>query len=231
MHDQLIDAIREFTHTILNPYDLDDLLDRLTRRVTSALGASGAGIMLERRTNELEFAAASDASVREVERVQDRMGEGACHEAFMTNRIVVVNDLRETQRWPSYRRGAVELGLLSVIGVPLNTWGRTIGVLNVYRDRAGRWSADDVDACEILAAMGAGYILNATEIREQHELTENLQAALDSRGVIERAKGILMARQGIDAETAFKALRQASMDSNRKLREIAQDLVEATASS
>ena len=225
MDGQLIDAVREFTRTILNPYDLDDLLDRLVDRVTEALRAAGAGIMLESRAGALQFAAASGASVREVELVQDHAGTGACHEAFVTNQIVVVGDLRSAGRWPGYTERAVSLGLLAVIGVPLHAWGRTIGVLNVYRNSAGEWTADDVEACEILAGLGAGYILNATQMQAQHELTENLQAALNSRGIIERAKGILMEREGVDADTAFKALRQASMDSNRKLREIAQDLV------
>ena len=161
-----------------------------------------------------------------MERVQDRIGEGACHEAYTTNQLILVDDLRRAERWPAYSLRAVELGLLSVAGVPLNAWGRTIGVLNVYRSEAGEWTTEDVEACEILGAMGAGYILNATQLRAQHELTENLQAALTSRGIIERAKGILMERERIDADTAFKALRQASMDSNRKLREIAQELVE-----
>ena len=202
MRDQLIGAIREFTQTILNPYDLDDLLDRLIDRATVMLGAAGAGIMLENRQGGLEFAAASDPVVRQVERLQDRAQTGACHEAFTTDQVVVVADLRTTHRWPPYTRRAIELGLLSVIGVPLNAWGQTIGVLNVYRETAGEWTVDDVEACEILAAMGAGYIINATQLTAQRTLAENLQAALESRGIIERAKGILMAREGVDAEMA-----------------------------
>ena len=225
MDDRLIDGVREFTQTILNPYDLEDLLDRLMDRVTATLRAAGAGIMLESREGELEFAAASDSVVRQVERLQDRVGTGACHEAFHTNQLIVMADLRKTDRWPPYTRRALELGLLSVIGVPLHAWGRTIGVLNVYRDTAGEWTAEDVEACEILGAMGAGYILNAAQLKTQNTLAENLQAALQSRGIIERAKGMLMERDGVNADTAFKVLRQASMDRNRKLREIAQEIV------
>ena len=225
MEDRLLDAVHEFTQTILNPFDREDLLDRLMDRVTATLKAAGAGIMLEDRDGELEFAAASNSTARQVERLQDRAGTGACHEAFHTNQLVVVADLRDDDRWPPYTRRAVDLGLLSVIGVPLRAWGRTIGVLNVYRDRAGEWTDEDVEACEILGAMGAAYILNATQLLAQHEVAENLQSALVSRGIIERAKGILMERKGIDAEAAFKTLRQASMDSNRKLRDIAQEIV------
>ena len=225
MDDRLLDAVREFTESILLPFDRDYLLDRLVEHATSALRATGSGIMLEGAAGRLEFAAASDSVIREVERVQDRAETGACYEAYTTNQVVPVPDLRDTDRWPPYTAWALDVGLRSVIGVPLRAWGRTIGVLNVYRDRVDEWTPADIDACQILAAMGAGYILNATQMQAQQDLTENLQAALESRATIERAKGILMERERIDADAAFKTLRQAAAENNRKLQDIAQEIV------
>jgi GAF domain-containing protein len=222
----LIDVIHEFTNSLLNPYDLDELLVRLTGHATAVLDAAGAGIMLESRDGSLDFAAASCPAVTEIERHQDHVRSGTCHEAFVTNTTITVDDIEATDRWPTYRAKALELGLRSVIGVPLNAHGQTIGVLNVYRPEPGPWSSDDVEACEILAAMGAGYILHANQLRASQELAEQLQEALDSRAIIERAKGLLMATEQVDAETAFKGLRQASMDANRKLRDIARDIVD-----
>jgi GAF domain-containing protein len=222
----LIDVIHEFTNSLLNPYDLDELLVRLTGHATAVLDAAGAGIMLESRDGSLDFAAASCPAVTEIERHQDHVRSGACHEAYVTNTTITVDDIETADRWPTYRTKALELGLSSVIGVPLNAHGQTIGVLNVYRADPGPWSSEDVEACEILAAMGAGYILHANQLRASQELAEQLQEALDSRAIIERAKGLLMATEQVDAETAFKGLRQASMDANCKLRDIARDIVD-----
>lgn len=219
-------AIREFTQAIVNPFDLDDLLDRLVRHATDVLDAAGAGIMLQDRHGRLDFASASSGTITEAERHQDHVGSGACHEAFCSNRTIVVADLELAGRWPTYTPKVLALGLRAVIGVPLNAQGETIGVLNVYRSTPTPWTEDDVEACEILAAMGAGYVLHANQLVASQRLTDQLHEALDSRMVIERAKGILMAKHDIDADTAFEELRRASMDSNRKLRDVARETVQ-----
>jgi AmiR/NasT family two-component response regulator len=101
-------------------------------------------------------------------------------------------------------------------------------MLNVYRDHASAWSEDDVEACEILAAMGAAYILGATQQRASSTLTEQLQHALDARVVIEQAKGFLMSRDQVGSEEALAVLRQDARSDNRKLRDVAQELLDAT---
>lgn len=120
----------------------------------------------------------------------------------------------------------VELGLRAVIGVPLTAWGQTIGVLNLYRDRPTSWSDTDIEGAEMLAAMGASYIPGATRMQVQNELAENLHAALAARGTIERAKGIIMQREGVDAHTAFDRLRTTSTNGNQKLRDVARQIIE-----
>jgi AmiR/NasT family two-component response regulator len=107
----------------------------------------------------------------------------------------------------------------------MHAWGRIIGVLNVYRDQPGPWSPEDVEAAEILTAMGAAYVLHADQARAQHELTEQLQQALESRDVIGQAKGILMARHGVAADVAFEMLRRVSQDTNVKVRAVAEKVV------
>jgi GAF domain-containing protein len=226
--EQLLEAIREFTTAILNPYDLQDLLHRLLDHTTIVTGAQGAGIMLEGRDG-LGFAAASDDLVIDVEVTQDRVESGPCHEAFRTNEIVAVDDLSAEDRWPAYRQRATELGFQAVVGIPLNAWGRTIGVLDLYRRAAGPLDDAEVDAAEIMATMGAGYILHAHQSVAQHELATQLQSALESRDTIGQAKGILMARHGVDADEAFGMLRTLSQRTNHKLRDVARDLVEGGA--
>jgi len=226
INEQLLDAIREFTGAILNPFDLDELLHRLTRQATDAIDAVGAGIMLTADDGQLEFVAASEQLVVEAERHQHLVREGACHEAHASNRLVVVEDLVTETRWPEYRPRVIQLGLRAVLGVPMNAHGQTIGVINIYRDRPTRWSDEDIASAEILASMGAGYILNANHMRAQHTLAQQLQDAIASRDIIGQAKGILMAQLGLDADAAFDLLRTISQQQNLKLREVAQDLVE-----
>jgi GAF domain-containing protein len=230
INEQLLDAIREFTGTILNPFDLDELLHRLTHHATAVVGAVGAGIMLTDQDGRLGFVAASEQLIIEAERHQDQVRQGACHEAHASNEVVVSDDLASESRWPDYTYRVLELGLQSVLGVPMNAHGQTIGVINVYRDHPSGWSADDIAAAEILAAMGAGYILNANQLRAQHALAEQLEAAIESRDVIGQAKGLLMAQTGVDADGAFELLRSMSQQQNRKLRDLAQTLVERRSS-
>lgn len=225
MPERLRQAVHEFVRTMHNPYDLDDLLDRLLAHATSALGCAGAGIMLEDDRGRLAFAAASSEMVMQVERVQSETHTGVCYEAFTKGEVLAVSDLTVTDRWAGYAERVVEFGLRAVIGVPLTAWGQTIGVLNLYRDRPTSWSDADVEAAEMLAAMGASYILGATRMQAQSELAEQLQTALASRGTIERAKGIIMQREGVDADAAFDRLRTVSMNRNQKLRDVARAII------
>src|SRR5690606_10342392 len=106
------------------------------------------------------------------------------------------------ERWPTYAERVLGLGFQAVVGVPMNVHGTTIGVLNVYREVPGPWDPDDVEVCGILADMAAGYVLYATALEGQAELSRQLDTALHSRAVIEQAKGVLMANQHIDEATA-----------------------------
>jgi GAF domain-containing protein len=226
IHDDLIQVIREFTGSIINPYDLDELLHRLMRHATQVVDAAGAGIMLASEGSGLDFVAASDERVVEAEEHQAELETGACFEAYAINRLVVVEDLAQDDRWPEYSRRVTGLGLHSVLGIPMNAFGQTIGVINFYREPPSTWTDEDVNTAEIITAMGAGYILNANQLRAQHTLSEQLHAAIESRDVIGQAKGILMARGHVGADEAFELLRQRSQQHNQKLRQVAQRLID-----
>jgi signal transduction protein with GAF and PtsI domain len=227
MNEGLHEVLREFTGAILNPYDLDELLHRLTGHTMDLLDASGCGIMLQNDEGRLAFAAASDDGVVRVELHQEQVSEGACHDAYQRNELIIIEDIRTGgNEWPGYRDRVVDAGFHAVLGVPMNAVGRTIGVMNVYRQTPGPWSDADVEAAQILTAVGAGYIVHANDLRAHHDLTDNLQAAITSRDLIGQAKGIIMEREGVDAEEAFGLLRTLSQRENRKLREIAQLVVD-----
>jgi signal transduction protein with GAF and PtsI domain len=226
MTDRLAEVLAEFTRTIVNPFDPDELLDQLIRHTLSVLEAGAAGLMLADTHGDLQFAAASGQKAAQMEKVQEGTQTGVCYHAFTTNQVVIANDLDDLQRWPIYTDRALELGFGSVLGVPLNASGQTIGVLNVYREEASVWTERDVELCEVLAAMGASYILSSSQLRAQHDIADSLQTALTSRVVIEQAKGILMATEDVDGTTAFETIRKASRDNNRKLRDVAQEIVD-----
>lgn len=220
----LLAAVREFTTTILNPYDLQELLQRLTAHATTVTGTDGAGIMLA-GARGLGFAAAWPESVVDIEVTQDRVESGPCHDAFTSGTPTVVDDLRVEHRWPEYRERALELGFRAIAGFPMHAWGETIGVLDLYRRHPGPWTGDVLDTAEIMTSMGAGYVLHANQLKAQHELAEQLQTALESRDTIGQAKGLLMARHRIGADEAMDLLRETSQRTNVKLRDVAARLV------
>jgi GAF domain-containing protein len=221
---ELLDALRTFTREIVNPYDPQELLHRLTDQAVTLTRSRSAGVMLAGHKG-LGFAAASDDDAVEIELVQDRIQAGPCYDAFTTNHRQAVADLRGTTTWGEYRDRALALGSRSVLGVPLHAAGQTIGVLNVYRTDAGTWGQGDIDAAEVLASMAAAYVMHASRSRSQNDLAEQLQYALEGRDLIGQAKGILIARHGLSADEAFEALRVCSQNTNTKLRDVAEKLV------
>jgi GAF domain-containing protein len=225
----LLEAIQEFTTTILNPYDLPELLHRVTGHATAVTDAQGAGMMLA-EDGQLEFTAASHEHVTELERLEGRIHTGASHDAFASRQAVAIDNLRADaahQRWPQYAERALDFGYQAVLSIPMIACGQTIGVLTIYRTSAGSWGAEVVEAAKILTAMGAGYILHASELRAQHTLTDRLSRALESRDVIGQAKGILMARHQVGADEAFDMLRSMSQSTNVKLRDLARGVIES----
>lgn len=224
--DQLLGVIREFTENVVNPFDLDELLHRLLRHAMEVVDAAGAGMMLAGDKGELHFVAASEERVVDAEREQAKLESGACFEAYTTGRIVVAEDLETETRWPRYASHVAGLGLRAVLGVPMHASGQRIGVLNLYQERPTRWTEDQMTMAEIVTTMGAGYVLNANQLRAQHDLGEQLHAAIESRDLIGQAKGILMSRGQVSGDEAFELLRARSQQQNRKLREVAQSVID-----
>lgn len=219
--------IQRFTATLLDPFDGDLVLHNLTASALDLLTARGCGIMLVGQDGELSFAAASHDDIVAIERHQEHAHEGACFQAFHEDRIVTVTELSEAEAlWPRYARRLADAGLCSVLGLPLHAFGTAIGVMNIYRDTAGPWSATDVTAAQILGSLGASAVVYSSDVTAQRDVATQLRAAITSRDTIGQAKGIIMEREQVDADTAFQLLRDASQRANRKLREVATAIVE-----
>ena len=224
-------AFRDFTHAVLEPYDVDRMLQLLTDQVVEVLGIDGAGVSLATGDGKhLQFLTATDDDVAAVEEHQVAAGEGPCHEAYLAGQPVTVADLQVEDRWPSYRKVARERGVAAVAGVPMPVSHQRIGALNLYRHLPHRWGDEELEAAQLLADMAAGYMIHANRADDEKARSEdNLQRALESRDVIGQAKGILMFQHQLSSQDSFELLRRTSNDRNVKLREIAAHIVETGA--
>lgn len=225
-HQRLSDVLIEFSRRPVGDYDVMDILSVLCDRAEEILPVDGAGVMLRTRENHLRFVAASDDTVQHIEALQIELGEGPCVQAYETNEQVVVTDLVASRRFPRFGPRAIELGMRAVYSFPMRFEERRIGALNLYRGEPGPFAVADGVAGQVLADIATTAILNAQSGEQTSRLVEQLQQALDSRVVIEQAKGKLSEQLGVDVGTAFEHLRRYARRRGLKLHAVAAQVVE-----
>lgn len=202
----LLGAFEEYARALLSPYDVGEMLYRLTDQVVEVLDVDGAGVSIA-RDGRLAFLAATGSAVGTVEAHQERAGDGPCHDSFNHGTQVRIDDLTANQRWPEHRDIALETGFKALAAVPMPAEGRRIGALDLYSVESHEWTDDEVRCAQILANMATGYVLNNLKLSESRNLTERLQTALDTRIVVEQAAGVLCGRHDIDPPEAHDLLR------------------------
>jgi GAF domain-containing protein len=218
-------ALAEFARTLTRGYDVYDVLHVLTHQVRDVLDLDGAGVTLS-EDGRLRFVTADRDQLAPLERAQLEHAEGPCVDAVRSGAPVLVTDLRaERERWPEYTRQADALGIRATASVPMQTDRETIGTLYLYSARPRTWTEAEVTAARVLADMATGYVRNASELERQRRLTEQLQEALDTRVVIEQAKGVVAASRGITVDEAFRVLRKHANDRGATLRVVADAVV------
>lgn len=200
----------------------------VVRRVVDAavelFGVDGAGMLLFSPDEALHHLADTDPPGKAFEEAQEKLGDGPCVAAYVTDAPVCSTDLGSDARWPDLAPVA-EQGVRSVCGVPVRLGSTPIGTLNVYRDRPHEWDESETRA---LTAYGTviGDLLGASAARHRSDETaQQLRHALDYRVPIERAIGYLMASTGADATTAFSRLRSAARNSRRKIVDLAAEVL------
>lgn len=169
---------------------------------------------------------ATTAWARELDEWQYEHGEGPCLEADDTGETCVVSDFDTDERFPRFTAVAGDMGVRSAVSYPMLVRGRSLGSINVFYDRADVLTPQLVEAGEQLARTAAPLLANWLAHRRVSTLVGQLEEALEGRGVIERAKGLLMGELGVDEDRAFDVLRTQSQHENVKLREIAAQLLE-----
>jgi GAF domain-containing protein len=225
--ERLARTFVEVADTLVDEFDLIDFLHMLADRTAVLVGAATVGLMLADQRGRLEFLAASDENTRLLELFQVQNSEGPCLDAFRTAVPVINADLAEAgSRWPRFAPRATAAGFRSVHAFPLRLRSEVIGALNVFGSQPGT-SLDDADVpiVQALADIAAIGLLQERAIRRGEILTEQLQAALDSRIVIEQAKGAIAQARGVSVDEAFSMLRNYARRTNRRLVDIAHTVV------
>ena len=223
--DRLSDVLATLARAMFEAETVDQVLQAVVEQATLAVAScDGAAVMVVGQRGAI-VAAASDDEVRGVEQAEADMDEGPCLQALRTFGVVVVDDLATDQRWPAWRAAATGHGYRSLLGYRLYAGATSFGALDLYSRRPHAFGDDARAAGLALAAHAALALANMLhELADAGRIT-GLQNALASRDLIGQAKGILMERHRVTAETAFDRLRIASQRSNRPLREVADAVV------
>jgi GAF domain-containing protein len=191
-------------------------------------GAEATSITLLR--GDKAFTAAHDGEMAlAADELQYEKGYGPCMDAGRGGVLLRVDDMRTEERWPDYVAHVQQTGVRSSLSVPLPYQGSSIGALNNYSTRPAAFAGpESIRAGQEVAEVVAVAVANADAHHQLGEQARNMRLAMESRAVIEQAKGVLMAQRHVDAEQAFEILREASQRYNRKLRDIAVGIVEST---
>jgi GAF domain-containing protein len=162
----------------------------------------------------------------QLEQAQERAQEGVCVQAFSTGEVVTVPDLAALNGlWPEFEREAKAVGFGAVAAIPMRLDDEVLGAVNIYNAEPRAWSEDDVGTAQVLTAMATSYLVNASELEKSRRTAEQLNEALQSRIVIEQAKGILSAECKISIDKAFEILRKHAREHNANLRAVADAVV------
>ena len=216
----------QLADTLVDDFDIIDLLTILVDRCLELVDADAAGILLVDTAGNLRVMAASSEQARLLELFQLQNEEGPCLEAYSSGQAVVDTELREAlERWPRFTPYAVGAGFESAYALPLRLRGTVIGALNLFRSTTGPMPDADVHLAQALADIASIAILQAKAIQDAQQRDDQLQHALDSRVIIEQAKGMLAERAHIDVDTAFKRIRTQARNTNTQLTTIAAQIV------
>jgi GAF domain-containing protein len=228
--DEVAMAMHELAQLLVAEEGVESTLQRiadLAKRVIPDCDAAGVTLYLD---GKYATAAFTDDRTLEVDEGQYTRDEGPCLQA-MRDRAVLRIDVEEAaERWPEFLEDARRSGVRSFLAGPLMLKDESIGALNLYSSAQDGFSDLDDVLIALFTGQAAIAVANAKTYGDAVELTRQLQEAIESRAVIEQAKGALMARESIDADAAFGRLRAESQSRNVKLRDIAREVVESTQS-
>jgi GAF domain-containing protein len=227
--ERLARAFVEFSDTLVQGYDVIDFLDRLCARCVEVLEVSAAGALVDVGAGRLELVAASTEAALVLETFQVRRRKGPSVDAYRRGEQVTVADLRASaRRWPAFTARALSIGVVAVSAFPMRLRQERLGALNVFHTVPGAMSQSALAAGQALADVATIAILQARVVEDATRLAGQLTHALDSRVVIEQAKGVLAERLGVPPDEAFRRLRRYGRVRGLPLTDLARQVVAGT---
>jgi transcriptional regulator with GAF, ATPase, and Fis domain len=224
----LAEALVSLADTLVADYDVIDLLARLSSDCVALLPVDAAGLLLSDQRGALQVVSSSTEQAHLMELFQVQTQEGPCLDCFRSSQQISAPDLSRDGRWPRFARRAQQAGYRAVHALPLRLRFETIGALNLFSIQPGALSPEDLRIGQALADVATIGILQERAIRRRDILAEQLQAALNSRVIIEQAKGILAERGRLAPSQAFALLRSQARSNNVRLSDLARDVVTGT---
>ena len=225
----LAKTLVELADTLVADFDVVELLTVLADRCVDVLDVGAAGLMLAAPEGDLRVMASSSETMRVLELFELQAEEGPCLDCYRTGQPVVNQDLEAVDgRWPRFAAEVLAAGFHSVHAFPMRLRGTVIGALNLFHIEPGEMRQADLDAAQALADVATIAILQHRAALEAQGINEQLNHALNSRVVIEQAKGMVAEREGLDMEQAFLALRNHARNHNLRLVDVARDVIDGT---
>ena len=215
----------EVADTLVADFDVIDMLTMLADRTLALVDASAAGLLLADPAGQLRVMAASSDKVELLELFQLQNDEGPCLDCYATGSVVSEADLRTSPMWPVFSRESLRVGFHAVCAVPLRLRSEVLGCMNLFRETAGPLTAEDVTLAQALADVATISLVQDRAARNASLREQELQHALESRIVIEQAKGIIAESAKVDMDEAFRQLRAFARNANRGLTGVATDLL------
>jgi GAF domain-containing protein len=219
-------AFVRLADTLVSDFDIVEFLHGLSVDSVDIVGAEAAGVMLADGRGGLRLIASSEERMRLLELFELQGAQGPCLDAFSTGQAVQASAADSRSRWPTFAPQASEVGFKTMCAVPLRVRTDVIGALNLFRGTDDPFTAAEMEIAQAMAEMAAIALIQERALRDRGVLAEQLQAALDSRVIIEQAKGMLAEYLTIPVDNAFQVLRKYARGHNRRLSEVASDVVD-----
>ena len=222
-------AFIAMANALMNEYDIVDLLSTLLNACTDIMGVDAGGILLADSAGNLELVASTSEEAQVVETIIIAAGEGPCIDCFNTAAPVSVADIEAVaDTWPRFHRTALEQGFRSTFAVPMRLRDEVVGVMNLLHSEPGLTSDEDGRVAQALADLAVLGVLHERNFRSPFAITEQLHLALDTRILIEQAKGVLAHGEHLTMTEAFNALRQYAHANGTTLRRVAEAITHRT---
>lgn len=227
--DRIVATFVELADTRVENFDVVEFLHRLVERSVELLDCAEVGLLLADAAGRLRVMASSSVRSEALELLQSQHEEGPCFECYRSAQPVFSENLASDRgRWPRFGPAAVAAGIHSVLAIPMRVRGESVGALNLFRSQAGQIAASDLTLGQGMADIAAVSLLQERAARETRGVVAQLQGALNSRVLIEQAKGVLAERAQVSVDAAFAIMRAYARSHNRRLSDAASDVLDGT---